>query len=279
MLARTPAPVPQPPTVAGKPARVPPGLRVYAVGDVHGRADLLRRLHAEIAEDAALAPAGVERVLVYVGDYVDRGLESAEVLDALIERPLQGFHTIHLLGNHDAWLLAFLDDEAVGPAWLRYGGDTTLASYGLRPTSPVDDQEHLKRLQGELRQRLPAAHRAFLESLPLSFELGDYLFVHAGVRPGVPLEQQEPQDLLWIREPFLSFAGDHGRVIVHGHTVSPEPVLRVNRIGVDTGACWTGRLTCLVLEDDSQRFLTATPRPTDREAAPGGEGSPEVARG
>lgn len=261
---------PPSPSIEGKPARLPSGLRLYAVGDIHGRADLLVRLHERIAEDARAAPPDTERVLVYVGDYVDRGLESARVLDCLIERPLPGFRTVHLLGNHDAWLLAFLDDIEVGPAWLRYGGDTTLVSYGLRTAAGADEEEQLAALQAQLRERLPPAHRVFLESLPLSFELGDYLFVHAGVRPGVPIERQEPQDLLWIREPFLGFEGDFGRVVVHGHTVQPEPVMRPNRIGIDTGACWTGRLCCLVLEGASQRFLVATPHESGRASVPGG---------
>jgi serine/threonine protein phosphatase 1 len=279
MLGKTEAAPARPPSVGGKPARLPEGLRLYAVGDIHGRADLLVRLYELIAEDAAHAPPGTELVLVYVGDYVDRGLESAKVLDRLIERPLAGFRTIHLLGNHDAWLLAFLDDVEVGPAWLRFGGDTTLLSYGLRPMPPADDEAQLEQLQKGLRECLPAAHRAFLESLPLSFELGDYLFVHAGVRPGVPLERQEPQDLLWIREPFLSFGGDLGRVVVHGHTVQPEPVLRANRIGIDIGACWTGRLCCLVLEGETQRFLEATSRGAGHAAASDGDDTPESRRG
>jgi serine/threonine protein phosphatase 1 len=147
----------------------------------------------------------------------------------------------------------------VGPSWLRYGGDVTLFSYGVRVPQDADDAAAFERLQAALRERIPQEHVDFLRRLELSFETGDYLFVHAGIRPGVPLDQQMADDVLWIREPFLSWKQDFGKVVVHGHTVEPEPVVRRNRIGIDTGACWTGCLTSLVLEEGNQRFLnTAT---------------------
>lgn len=247
---------PSVPMVDGHVARVPPGVCIYAVGDVHGRADLLSVLCRRIEEDAQQLTPGTERIVVFMGDYVDRGLESAEVIEALIRRPLPGFRTIHLLGNHDAWLLSFLVDPEVGATWLRYGGDVTLHSYGVPLGTPIDDVDYLLSLQQELRRRLPTSHVEFLQSLELSFEIGDYAFVHAGVRPGVPVDRQTADDLLWIREPFLSFNRSFGKVIVHGHTVEAEPVVRHNRIGIDTGACWTGRLTCVVLEEGSHRFLS-----------------------
>jgi serine/threonine protein phosphatase 1 len=247
---------PSEPNVDGQPARVPPGVCVYAVGDVHGRADLLQALHRQIAEDAAQLTPGTDKLVIYVGDYVDRGLESRAVLDLLIDQPLAEFHPIYLLGNHDAWLLSFLIDARIGPTWLRYGGDATLHSYGVRLRPPIVDPAHYEKLQTELRERLPRAHAEFLERLELSYETGDYLFVHAGVRPGVALDQQSADDLLWIREPFLSSRRDLGKVIVHGHTVEAEPAVRFNRIGIDTGACWTGCLTCLVLEEGGYRFLS-----------------------
>jgi len=247
---------PSEPNVDGQPARVPPGVCVYAVGDVHGRADLLQALHRQIAEDAAQLTPGTDKLVIYVGDYVDRGLESRAVLDLLINQPLAEFHPIYLLGNHDAWLLSFLIDARIGPTWLRYGGDATLHSYGVRLRPPIVDAAHYEKLQTELRERLPRAHAEFLERLELSYETGDYLFVHAGVRPGVALDQQSADDLLWIREPFLSSRRDLGKVIVHGHTVEAEPAVRFNRIGIDTGACWTGCLTCLVLEEGGYRFLS-----------------------
>jgi serine/threonine protein phosphatase 1 len=264
-LFRRPAPPPaaSEPSIAGQPARVPPGVCVYAVGDVHGRADLLVALHELIAADAAQLTPGTERIVVYVGDYVDRGLESRQVIDLLIANPLPDFRSVHLLGNHDAWLLGFLVDPRIGPTWLRYGGDVTVHSYGVRVGLPVDDPRYYAQLQEALRAMVPREHVDFLQGLELSFETGDYLFVHAGVRPGVSLDQQTAEDLLWIREPFLSYRYEFGKVVVHGHTVESEPVVRPNRIGIDTGACWTGCLTCLVLEEGTRRFLsTGTPPET-----------------
>jgi serine/threonine protein phosphatase 1 len=257
------------PTVAGQPARVPPGACVYAVGDVHGRADLLAEMHRLIAADAASLTPGTGKVVVYLGDYVDRGLESRRVLDLLINDPLADFQAVHLLGNHDAWLLSFLVDPAIGPIWLRYGGDATMHSYGVQFGTPQDDPRYYQQLQHSLRERIPRRHVEFLRRLELSFESGDYLFVHAGVDPARPPHQQTADDLLWIREPFLSCRTDLGCVVVHGHTVESEPIVRANRIGIDTGACWTGCLTCLVLEEDEFRFLTtgarAQPRGFGRE--------------
>lgn len=244
------------PSVAGQRARVPPGVCVYAVGDIHGRADLLNEMHRLIADDAAQLTPGTERIVVYVGDYVDRGLESQQVVEDLLDDPLPHFRSVYLMGNHDAWLLSFLVDAKVGATWLRYGGDVTLHSYGVRLGLPAEEPGHYDKLQDALRARVPRDHVDFLQNLELSFETGDYLFVHAGVRPGVALDQQTADDLLWIREPFLSWKRDFGRVVVHGHTVETEPIVRSNRIGIDTGACWTGCLTCLVLEEGSHRFLS-----------------------
>lgn len=236
-------------------ASVPPRTRVYAVGDIHGRFDLLRALHESVARDAA-EYHDVRRVLVYVGDYVDRGPESRETIDHLLDHPLPGFETVHLMGNHERAMLDFLDDTAVGPMWMRNGGGETMFSYGVDIAwDPKEPEASLARMQAELHRFLPARHRAFLESLKLSHVEGDYLFVHAGVRPDRPLDHQEPEDLLWIREEFLSSRAEFGKVVVHGHTISEEPVLRPNRIGIDTGAFATGRLTCLVLADSRQSFL------------------------
>ena len=240
---------------------MPPGVCVYAIGDVHGRADLLTEMHRLIIGDSAHITPGTSKVVVYLGDYVDRGLESREVIDLLINGGLPDVQTVHLLGNHDAWLMSFLVDPAIGPTWLRYGGDATVHSYGGRLGAPQDDVRYYHELQENLRERIPREHVNFLRGLELSFESGDYLFVHAGVHPGLPLDQQRVDDLLWIREPFLSCKHDLGRVIVHGHTVESEPIVRTNRIGIDTGACWTGCLTCLVLEEGTYRFLTTGGQP------------------
>lgn len=252
------------PTAAGRAARVPPGVCVYAVGDIHGRVDLLAELHRLIADDAEHLTPGTEKLVVYVGDFVDRGMESSQVIDRLLGHPLPGFSSVHLLGNHDAWLLSFLVDHQVGPTWLRYGGDATLHSYGVSVGLQRDDASVYHRLQAQLRERVPRRHVSFLQSLELSYETGDYLFVHAGVRPSLPLDQQTAEDLLWIREPFLSWRQDLDKVVVHGHTVAAEPIVRNNRIGIDTGACWTGCLTCLVLEEGEHRFLS-----TARSTKPG----------
>ncbi|WGF88905.1 metallophosphoesterase family protein [Marinivivus vitaminiproducens] len=250
--------IPPQPLVDGRPARIPPDMCVYAVGDVHGRADCLTAVRDLIQQDSAALPAGTTKVVVYVGDFIDRGPDSSAVLDLLIDEPMPGFHAVHLVGNHDAWLLGFLEDSSVGESWLRHGGDATLRSYDIAVADAAEEEDALQTLQAQLRERLPAAQLDFLESLDLYYELGDYLFVHAGIRPGVPLGDQQPEDLLWIREPFLSSGESAGRVVVHGHTITNEPVVRSNRIGIDTGACWTGKLTALVLDGTSFRFLSTS---------------------
>jgi serine/threonine protein phosphatase 1 len=236
------------------PAAVPRGLRVYAIGDVHGRLDLLDRLLDQIDEDGAAAPDLV-KYIVYLGDYVDRGPHSSGVIERLAAGPPPGFGAIPLKGNHEASMLEFLEDIRIGPNWLTYGGTATLASYHVQPPHADSPPEDLTYAQEMLGRALPPAHRTFLESLRTSVTIGDYVFVHAGVRPGVPLDRQREDDLLWIREDFLRSTADHGKVVVHGHTISPEPEVRPNRIGIDTGAFATHRLTCLVLEGTERRFL------------------------
>jgi len=233
---------------------VPEGTRVYAVGDIHGRADLLAALHEKLAEDAPAGAAG-RRVVVYLGDYVDRGLQSREVIDLLLERPLAGFESVHLMGNHEDFMLRFLDEPKAGPGWFMNGGAATLYSYGVRMLERGNDQERLKHLSAQFRANLPERHRAFLEGLARWHVEGDYYFVHAGIRPGVPLEAQREEDTLWIREPFLDDPSDHGKMVVHGHTITNAPEVRPNRIGIDTGAYATGVLTALVLEGSAHRFL------------------------
>lgn len=236
-------------------ASIPDGTRVYAIGDIHGRADLLRSLHAMIAADAAQAPAE-RHVLVHLGDYIDRGPASAEVIEILIGGGPAGFECVNLKGNHDDYLLRFHDHGEWGENWLMNGGGPTLASYGV--SADGDTFQALWNLP-EIREtfvdKLPAAHLAFFRSLGLWHREGDYLFVHAGLRPGQALEDQDPADLIWIRDDFLYSDADFGRVVVHGHTPRPEPVVRDNRIGIDTMAYRSDRLTCLVLEGRRRRFL------------------------
>ncbi|MCE2509408.1 MAG: serine/threonine protein phosphatase [Alphaproteobacteria bacterium] len=235
-------------------AKIPNGTVAYAIGDIHGRVDLLEELQAKIQEDAR-TQAGKRHVVVYLGDYVDRGLTSREVIDRLIEDPLPGFESVHLKGNHEDAMLKFLHDTDIAPGWLAYGGDATLYSYGVTvPRSPLTPDK-LSTMQAEFARKLPGRHLEFLSALDLRHEEGDYFFVHAGVRPGRSLEEQSEEDLLWIRDAFLFSADDFGKIIVHGHTISPKPEFQPNRIGIDTGAFASGVLTCLVLDGTEQRIL------------------------
>jgi serine/threonine protein phosphatase 1 len=237
------------------PAQAPAGRRIYVVGDIHGRADLVRQLHGMILADAG-AYRSRQRVVVYLGDYVDRGLESRQVFDLLLDEPLAGFERVHLLGNHEQAMLDFLQDPGIGPAWLYYGGAATLYSYGINAQArPPEGAERFAHLSAELARLLPPRHLAFLRRLVLHHVEGDYLFVHAGIRPGIPIERQQPEDILYIRDEFLAFNEPHGRIVVHGHTITNDPDVRPNRIGIDTGAFATGRLTCLVLDGAERRFI------------------------
>ena len=234
-----------------------PRTRAYAIGDIHGRRDLLVRLHETIMAEIVRVPLETQIQIVYLGDYVDRGPESRQVINALLATRIPGVETVHLLGNHEQALLDFLSKPETGPGWLFYGGDATLASYGItvHPMAPRTP-DLLARLARALTDAMPAEHLAFLNGLSLSHENGDYFFVHAGIDPKRPLDRQDPQDLIWIRDGFTNSNRYHGKVVVHGHTIAPEPVMRPNRIGIDTGAYVSGKLTCLVLEGTECRFLT-----------------------
>lgn len=246
----TPMPDPDGPT-----PRAPPGHAIYAVGDIHGRRDLLDAMLENIQADAAAHPAD-RRVLVYLGDYVDRGDDVKGVIDRLISGPPPGFEQVCLMGNHEAWMLDFLAEANAGAGWLMNGGSATLASYGVRAGHGFGfGVRRLEKAQAGLIDALPPEHRVFLEGLAKMWRAGDYAFVHAGVRPGVALDAQADRDLLWIRDEFLDDDRELGAMIVHGHTISDAPVVLNNRIGIDTGAFATGRLTCLVLQDADRRFL------------------------
>ncbi len=234
---------------------LPEGQLLYAVGDVHGRADLLRSLLATIAADAAASGHAAHRTLVFLGDYVDRGPESREVVDILLSGLPQGFTTHFLKGNHEAILLDFLHDATRLALWRVNGGDATMASYGVDVRGLDRSDAGAETWRSAFAAALPPKHLAFFRSLELSLSLGDYLFVHAGLRPGVPLASQGEADLIWIRSPFLDHPGPFDKIVVHGHTPGNEPVMRPNRIGIDTGAVFTGRLTALRLEASSRRFL------------------------
>lgn len=235
-------------------ARVPDGSVVYAIGDVHGCTGQLDALHEAIVADAATRSA-TRRVLVWLGDYVDRGPNSRGVLDRLLSPP-PGFDAIALKGNHEQFLLDFLADPSIGPHWMMNGGAETLASYGI----PIMDGCYFRAdrwdaLSRALRDALPPAHRRLLDRLRPSHREGDYLFVHAGIRPGTPLDEQEIDDLIWIRGEFLFSEADHGATVVHGHTISDEPQIRPNRIGIDTGSFFSDHLTALVLEGTDRHML------------------------
>jgi serine/threonine protein phosphatase 1 len=232
--------------------RVPAGRRIYAIGDVHGRADLLSDLFVRIDDDLKARPAA-DALQVLLGDYIDRGPNSREVIDLLIARQRQ-HDVVFLKGNHEECALRFLSDPAVLSEWQNMGGLNTLLSYDAMPTRRNDPQwQH--EASSALRSAIPDSHRRFLGGLPVSFTCGDFFFVHAGARPGIPLQRQLQRDLLWIRDDFLLHEEDFGMVVVHGHTPIYEPEIRWNRINIDTGAYATGRLTCLVLEGDHVGIL------------------------
>jgi serine/threonine protein phosphatase 1 len=230
--------------------RVPEGRLVVAVGDVHGRLDLFERLWSQI-ESAARLSAARQRTLVFLGDYVDRGLQSRQLIDRLLAG-FPGFETIFLKGNHDETLLQFLDDPKLGEVWRNFGGIETLRSYGVQH-KPGSDWAQTR---ADFAASIPAEHLDFFRSLQMYHACGDFLFVHAGVRPGLALEHQSEHDMLWIRDEFLTSTMSFGRIVVHGHTPERQPVLRANRIGIDTGAYMTGVLTALLLEGSTQKFLS-----------------------
>jgi len=236
-------------------AQVPVNCRVYAVGDIHGRVDLLRTLNSRIVSDAARFDDDCENIVIYLGDYVDRGDQSREVISTLIDDPLEDFSRVHLCGDHERYLLQFLKDPDVGSTWLFNGGDATLRSYGVDLEDPAFGREGWPWVQQRLIDGLPARHLAFLRDLDLQHVEGDYLFVHAGVRPGAALDRQDETDLLWIREDFLHSTEQFGKMIVHGHTVTADVEVHLNRIGIDTGAYMSDTLSCLVLEGGSRRFI------------------------
>jgi len=239
-------------------AEVPDGVRVYAVGDIHGRVDLLDRLHAMIREDAGDIRPGFEKVVVYLGDYLDRGLHSRELLDSFLDDPLEGFESVYLRGNHDQCFLDFLVDPEEAANWLRFGGDATVRSYGVRIPDDVPPDVRMVDIRDRLLETVPQRHLGFLANLELTRVIGDFLFVHAGINPERLLSEQTPEDLMWIRGAFLDSDRDFGKVVVHGHSVNSVPEIRQNRIGIDTGACFNNNLTCVVLEGANKRFLSTS---------------------
>ena len=248
-------------------ARVPDGVRVYVIGDIHGCLDLLKRLHGQIIADARATGGNRLRcIIVYLGDYVDRGLHSREVLDLLIGPALPGFDPVFLRGNHEQQFLDFFDNPGSGGVWFKYGGDATVYSYGVRIPETIEPALRFIHVRDRLAELVPRSHIEFLARTQLYCEIGDYAFVHAGIRPEWPMERQVAADLMWIRDDFLDYGRPLERVVVHGHSVSEVPEVREHRIGIDTGACYGNALTCLVLEGNTRRFLSTsdTARPMAR---------------
>ncbi len=235
---------------------IPAGQRIYAIGDIHGRADLLQELHEKIIEDARFVHQDINKTVIYLGDYLDRGPNSRGVIDLLIDSPLPGFEIVCLKGNHEDIFLRFLQDYSLGPDWFSVGGDATAVSYDVLLPAGLNSAEKFKHVQEQLCIRVPCQHLDFLRRLEMVYLAGDYLFVHAGIRPGIPIEHQAPKDLLWIRGEFLKSTKRMEKVVVHGHSLSWVPEISRNRIGIDTGAYATNRLTCLILEGVDRKFLS-----------------------
>ena len=231
---------------------VPEGVRVYAIGDIHGRADLLSKMLNRIDAHVTLNPIR-NPIEIFLGDYIDRGPASRDVFDLLVARD-RSFRSVFLKGNHERYLTEFLTNPSVLQEWQLWGGLETLMSYGVRPTLNADVETQAQ-IAAALDQVLPDSHRHFLGKLQSSFTCGDFFFVHAGVRPGVPLAKQREEDLLSIRQDFLLYEEDFSKIIVHGHTPVAAPEIRSNRINIDTGAYATGQLSCLVLEGENADFI------------------------
>ncbi len=246
--------------VAPRTSAMPAGKRCYAVGDIHGRLDLLEMLLDQLERDnAARAPA--ETYLVFLGDLIDRGADSNGVIELLSTASFRWAKPIFLLGNHEeAFLQVLGGDLSHLDAWLGFGGLECVQSYGVSPTELGGNPALTYRA---LCERVPQRHIDFLNGCYDSFALGGYVFVHAGIRPGIAVEDQDPQDLRWIRGEFLDDRSDHGVIVVHGHTVVETAAEHVNRIAIDTGAYRTGRLTAVRLEEQEREFIVAeesTPR-------------------
>ena len=233
--------------VRGRRPSLPAELRIYAIGDIHGRLDLLNELLARISSDITLRPTA-RPLYVFLGDYIDRGSASRETIDRLIEHG-KTHESVFLKGNHELIAIKCLSDRGLFDQWLRLGGLETLVSYGV-PAETLANGKQIAELQSAFHSALPQAHFRFFRDLKNSFECGDFFFAHAGVKPNVELSRQKENDLLWIRGEFLSSKDDFGKIVVHGHTPTREIEVGPNRINIDTGAFATGRLSCLVLEGE-----------------------------
>lgn len=242
-------------------ARGPEGIRIYAIGDVHGRLDLLESMHEQIRADIMAATPPDWRIL-HLGDYTDRGPASKDVLDFLIAAQALDRRIISLMGNHDWGVLDFLADPNPYGLFATNGGAETARSYGVELGFSSDAA--LRQGHAEFSSAMPPEHVAFLRALPRSVTFGDFFFCHAGVRPGVPLDRQNPEDLIWIRDAFLDHPLLYEKVVVHGHTPCAEPELMPNRINVDTGAFFSGRLSAVVIDGTEKMLMEVRGKPDSR---------------
>lgn len=234
---------------------MPEGMRLYAIGDIHGCHDLLAQMHERIdAEIARDRPADWR--IVHVGDYCDRGPDTKGVLDFLIERMAADPRVICLRGNHDEGFLSFIAGRPGAGLFINYGGETTAASYGVK-----SDFSNLARTREALIAAMPDSHVRFLSTLPHSMSFGDFFLCHAGIRPGIAMDKQDPQDLIWIRETFLDYPHLHPKVVVHGHTPAPQVEIMGNRVNVDTRAFASGRLSGLMVDGDRRAILEVSGQP------------------
>ena len=240
----------------------PKGHRAYVIGDVHGCIALLDRLLGRIEREIEENPQ-TKVSIVFLGDLIDRGPASAQVVERLRTYSPAGAAAHFIMGNHEEVMLRILGGEAsLLGSWLRFGGAETLRSYGVDPVELArlpDDA-----IVGRLQKAVPAGHRAFLDGFADSISFGDYLLVHAGIRPGVALSDQSQSDLRWIREPFLEDSSDHGVVVVHGHTITNRVDVAPNRIGIDTGAFCTGTLSALAIDGRERWLIQTSDSGTDR---------------
>jgi len=245
---------PKRPKPQREPAAVPPGTVVWAVGDIHGRLDLLNPLLDHLMEDLRASAAG-RKVIVFLGDYIDRGPDSKGVLDRLVEVAADtAVEARFIRGNHEERMMAFLEDSTVGPSWCEYGGVEALESYGLHPPAMKHVAQAWGHVAADLDHRLPKSHRHLLENLEPAVSIGGYFFTHAGARPGVPLDAQSERDLMWIRGSFLDDAGAFEKVVVHGHTPARDVHRDHRRIGVDTGVYKWNMLSAVRLEGEAVSF-------------------------
>jgi len=235
--------------VGGRVPALPGGTRIYAIGDIHGRLDLLEGLLCRIHEDIKSRPVG-RPLFVFLGDYIDRGVSSRQTLDRLIEHG-RNCETVFLKGNHEEIAIKCLSNPDLFGQWMRLGGLETLISYGIVPDATLSKGRQIVEAQVAFHTALPQSHLRFLRNLQPCFSCGDFFFAHAGIKPDVDLSLQKEKDLLWIRSEFLSSDKDFGKIIVHGHTPTHGIEVMPNRINIDTGAFATGRLTCLVIEGES----------------------------